>query len=167
MGIREDEVRPRGTPWIRRLLIAVLIAAPLAIAMTGVLGGGPMRDNVARAPEATLTVTAPPVLRSGNWFEVQVSARPNRDLADLTIAIDQPLWDRQSIDTIAPDAEKAEFKDGRYRYSFGPAKAGETFAVKFDGQIQPNGLRRLRGAMRLMDGEAELARVPLTITVLP
>lgn len=150
-----------------RVALTVFIGAPILAAVTGWLGGGPAEQLTASTAEATLSVEQQAIVRSGNWFETRVSVVPRRDVADLTIAVDERLWQRMSIDTLAPDAEKGTFDSGTYRYSFGPIAAGERFVVKLDGQIQSWGLRRLAGEVKVLDGERPLARVPVRLTVLP
>jgi len=68
---------------------------------------------------------------------------------------------------MVPDAESAESTGGRYRYHFGKVKAGETFAMKLDGQIQPDGPRMLQGRIEAADDAAPLVGIPVAITVLP
>ncbi|HUD30459.1 MAG TPA: hypothetical protein VMQ93_16445, partial [Novosphingobium sp.] len=108
-----------------------------------------------------------PILRSGNWFETQLTVTPARDVKDLVMAVDQPLWRGMSIDTIAPDAESAEGLDGTFSYHFGEVKAGEPLRIKFDGQIQPRALRVLAGDITIADDKTDLIAIPLSITVLP
>lgn len=158
---------PRHRRLTRDMLAALVIGLPLAAAMLGLLGGNDPATATIRSPAAQLSVTAPQVLRSGNWFEVEMQVVPTADVADLTIAIDRELWRRLSIDTMVPDAESAESLDGRYRYHFGPVKRGQPFALKIDGQIQPDGARRLEGRVVTGDGERQAASMPVGITVLP
>lgn len=167
LGIGERHLRSRFLSRWRPWLAAVLFGVPLLAALLGFLGGG--RDATFRAasPQAAMTITTPGVLRSGNWFETRVLVEPRADIADLTVAIDDPLWRGMSIDTLVPDAEKAESKDGSFAYGFGRVKAGERFVLKIDGQIQPRGLRRLRGDVTLRDGDRPLAVAPVSIQVLP
>lgn len=171
-GIGREHLAPSGPRWLRPLLLWVGIGVPIALALSGALGGGqPGRWVVERESAAgtsrVLVVETPRVIRSGNWFETRVEIVPPADVADLVVAIDDPLWRRMSIDTILPDAGKAEYREGAFRLSFGPAKAGELRVVKFDGQIQPWGPRRFEGRYRALDGERAFAGVAVTVTVLP
>ncbi|MDP3676658.1 MAG: hypothetical protein Q8R44_16435 [Novosphingobium sp.] len=172
VGIGREHLAPSGPRWLRPLLLWVAIGVPIALALTGALGGGqPGRWVVQRESSdrtsRILVVETPWVIRSGNWFETRVEIVPPADVADLVVAIDDPLWRRMSIDTVLPDAEKAEYREGAFRLSFGPAKAGELRVVKFDGQIQPWGPRRLKGHYRVLDGDAAFADVAVSVTVMP
>lgn len=166
-GIEPRHVEQRSRGWARSLTTLLLVGVPLLAALLGWLGGSEDEVTTVRSQDVTLTFQSPPILRSGNWFETQVVVEPARDIADLAIAIDQPLWRGMSIDTAIPDAESVETLDGRFTYRFGPVKRGERFLFKIDGQIQPRGLRRLSGEIALLDGENALAALPVAIRVLP
>ncbi|MEE4451285.1 hypothetical protein [Novosphingobium resinovorum] len=157
---------PTFARWRTPIAAAVFVVV-LGSALVGWLGGGPPDVTEYRARQATATLEYEPVLRSGNWFETVLDVTPRRDVADLVVAVDEPLWRGMSIDTLAPDAESAEALGGRYSYHFGKVKAGEPFRVKFDGQIQPRALRTLAGFMHIEDGKHPLLAIPLKVTVLP
>lgn len=166
-GIDAAHLAPASTGRPRTLLTLLLIGGPLLAALLGWLGGGRETTFAARTAQAALTVETPGILRSGNWFETRIVVEPAVDVADLTIAIDQPLWRGMSIDTAVPDAEKVETLDDRFTYSFGALDRGKRFVFKLDGQIQPRGFRQLSGQVTARDGDRVLAQVPVAITVLP
>jgi hypothetical protein len=72
-----------------------------------------------------------------------------------------------TINTMTPAPGEEQFKDGAFRFDYGPLKAGETLDIKIDGQINPPLFAGTRGQIALFDGERELAATPLHITVLP
>lgn len=151
-----------------RTAAAVLVLSlVLGLGLTGLLGGGSARHVQARASGLTGELVYDRVVRSGNWYETTLDVQAERAVTDLTVAVDEALWSRMSIDTMAPDAESAEALDGRYTYHFGPVKAGERFRLKLDGQIQPGLMREQAGAVRVLDGERELMALPVELTVLP
>lgn len=151
----------------RTPLAALVFVVVLGSAMLGWLGGGAPSVKAYVSPAARVTLEYAPILRSGNWFETVLTITPRRDVRDLVMAVDQPLWRGMSIDTLAPDAESAEASGGRYSYHFGAAKAGEPVRIKFDGQIQPRALRTLTGNITIADQDRPLIAMPLSVTVLP
>ncbi|MBB4860215.1 hypothetical protein HNO88_003557 [Novosphingobium chloroacetimidivorans] len=151
----------------RNLAVAVLFGGSIAAALTGVLGGGASHVETASGAGMAAQLVYDPIVRSGNWYETLVTVRASATVKDLTIAFDQPLWSRMSIDTVAPDAESAEALDGEYTYHFGEVKAGEIFRLKLDGQIQPGLPRRQEGAIHVRDDKRELTSIPIKLTVLP
>jgi hypothetical protein len=166
-GIDAQHFEGCSQGWGRASLRFLVIAVPLLAAVLGLLGGGPASVTRAAGSGVALTIETPRVLRSGNWFESRIVVWPAVDIADLTIAVDQPLWRQMSIDTMAPDADKAQSRNGVFSYSFGPAKRGEPFMLKLDGQIQPRLLRRLDGRIAVRDGERVLVSAPVSVLVLP
>lgn len=151
----------------RTTAAVVILAAMLLLSFTGLLGGGAPRRVQAEGAAISGELAYDAIVRSGNWFETRVTLRASADVRDLTIAVDDAVWRKMSIDTMAPDAESAEALDGEYAYHFGEVKAGETFDLKLDGQIQPGLPRRQSGAIRVRDGERPLLQFPVSLTVLP
>jgi hypothetical protein len=156
----------RFARWRTPLAVLVFVVV-LGSALLGWLGGGGASVKAYVSPAAKVMLEHEPILRSGNWFETVLTVTPARDVKDLVMAVDQPLWRGMSIDTIAPDAESAEGLGGTYSYHFGAVKAGEPLRIKFDGQIQPRALRVLEGDITIADDKTGLIAIPLSITVLP
>ncbi|HUD31003.1 MAG TPA: hypothetical protein VMQ93_19230, partial [Novosphingobium sp.] len=85
----------------RTPLAALVFVVVLGSAMLGWLGGGAAEVTAYVSPSARVVLEHEPILRSGNWFETQLTVTPARDVKDLVMAVDQPLWRGMSIDTIA------------------------------------------------------------------
>lgn len=136
-------------------------------ALFGLFGGTRAETERVTSPAADLRVTVPHVMRSGIFFEMRVEAVARRDIADATIAVEPSAWHDMTINTQIPAADPEEFKDGQFRFHYGPLKAGERLEVKVDGQINPPLTIGTRGKVALLDGDAELAALPLRIRVLP
>ena len=166
-GITPKHIAGRALSRWRTVISVVVLAAVMLLAFSGLLGGASSSRIEAKGNGLSGTLEYDPIVRSGNWFETSVTVRAASDVQDLTIAIDQGLWRQMSIDTMVPDAESAEARGGTYAYHFGPVKAGETFQLKLDGQIQPGLWCRQGGAIHIRDGERERIAFPVTLTVLP
>lgn len=147
-----------------RLGILVLI---LGAALFGLLGGAPAPTHRVETPAAMLAVTSPDRLRNGMFFETRIAVVAKRPVADAVIAIPAGLWRDSTVNTIIPAPASEEFRGGDYRFHFGPLAPGARLAVKIDGQINPPRLGRSGGRIRLLDGEAELAAVAASLTVIP
>lgn len=145
----------------------LLLGALLLLATTGMLGG--TRSPVTRvaAPLAVLTVKAPRILRSGLFFETTIVVEARRPIADAVIALPPALWRDMTINSQLPAAEKEAYRDGAWHFHYGALAAGERLEVKVDGQINPPLTIGTRGTIALLDGERVLARVPVTMRVLP
>lgn len=68
---------------------------------------------------------------------------------------------------MVPAPSEESFKDGAFRFDYGPLKPGESIDIKIDGQINPPLFAGTRGTVAVLDGERQLATIPLHITVLP
>lgn len=145
----------------------VLLAALLFLGLAGLLGGQPDEARRAQGEDVTLSVRTPHLLRNGMVFETVVKATPKRPIGDLVIAVSAPLWREMTINTMIPAAGEESHKGGYHRFSFGPVAAGETFLFKIDGQINPPLFAGTGGAIIALDGDRELASVPVEIRVLP
>ena len=165
-GISERHVRGgsgRHVIWWRVGLIALVLAA----ALLGLLGGAPAPTTRVASAAATLAITTPDRLRNGMLFETRVSALAKRPIGDAVIAIPAALWRDMTVNNMIPAPAEEEYVGGEFRFHFGPLEPGEELALKIDGQINPPRYSSSGGRLRLLDGEGELAAVPLRIKVIP
>jgi hypothetical protein len=148
-------------------LSLLLLGGMIVLALFGILGGRRAETLSATSSAADLAVTVPHTMRSGIFFEMRVEVTAKRAIADAVVAIDASAWHDLTINTQIPAADKEEATDGVFRFHYGPLKAGDRLTMKVDGQINPPLTVGTRGRVALLDGEAELASVPLHIRVLP
>ncbi|WP_422055907.1 hypothetical protein [Sphingomonas sp.] len=149
--------------WLALILLSVLMIAALA----GVFGGGKTRAIVVSGPAAQLELRTPRVIRNGEFFESRIRVTARAPIAKAVIAVDATLWRDMTINTMIPAPAEESFKDGAFRFDYGPLKPGETLIIKIDGQINPPLFAGTEGTVAVLDGERELAALPLDITVLP
>lgn len=167
-GVRPEAARPeRG--WRRHagLLPLAILGALLALALAGLFGGTTTDWRRADTDAAALEVQVPRTLRSGLIFEFRVRITPRRPVQDLRLAVSQSLMRDLTINTDIPAASEEEAQDGEFRFAYGPAAAGETLEIKIDGQVNPSLFGGTEGRFAALDGDAELAALPLAIRVLP
>lgn len=112
-------------------------------------------------------VQMPMVIRNGEFLETSIDIRANRAIADATLAIETGLWRDITINTMIPAAAEETFKDGEYRFAYGPLAKGETVRVKIDGQINPPLFGGNAGFIALYDGERLIGRRHFRIKVRP
>lgn len=155
-------VRRHASPVSVMLLGSLLLAA-----LFGAFGGGAPPTLQTRGEGADLAITGPQLLRNGEFFETHVVMTPRADAADLTLALDAPLLRDLTQNSMIPAASEEGFEDGAFRFRYGPVKAGESFEVKMDFQINPALLGGTRGDVAVYDGTRELARLPYRIEVRP
>ncbi|MBU3077462.1 hypothetical protein [Sphingomonas quercus] len=164
-GIADVHLRPsrrRANPGT-----LILLAAVVAVALLGLLGGGRSPARTADSEAARLTIHAPATLRNGTIFEMRVRIEPKRPVDELVIALSPELWRDITINATTPEAEKEAFEDGMVRLTFGKAAPGEPVLIKFDGQINPALIGRNGGEIAVYDGKARLVALPVQMRVLP
>lgn len=157
------ERRPAWTAWIR----ASALGALLAVAMFGLLGGAPSRDIRAVSQAAEMRVNLPNPIRNGMFIETRIDIAARQPIADAVVAIPADLWREMTINSLVPAATGEEFKDGEFRFHFGPLDPGQRLLFKIDGQVNPPRLTGFNGRIRLLDGERELIAAPVSLKVIP
>ncbi len=165
-GIEERHATASGSrraSWWRLGVLAVI----LSVALSGFLGGAPAPTRRTATAAASLAVTSPDRLRNGMFFETRISARAKRPVADAVIALPVAMWRDMTVNTMIPAPAEEEVRGGEFRFHFGPLGAGETLGFKIDGQINPPRLGGSAGRVRLLDGDVELAALPLSLKVIP
>jgi hypothetical protein len=153
----------RHASWWRLGPLALVMAA----ALFGWLGGAPAPARRVTSAAATLAVTTPDRLRNGMMFETRISAVAKRAVGDAVIAVPAAMWRDVTVNGMIPEPVEEEFAGGEFRFHFGPLDAGETLGLKIDGQLNPPRYSTSIGRLRLLDGEAELAALPLSLKVIP
>lgn len=149
------------------ILSLMVLGGIVGAALTGVFGGGTSPVVRAESQKAAVTVKTPRRLRSGLFFETDITVTAKRPIADAVIALPPALWLDQTINSQVPAAEKEAFRDGTFRFHYGALAAGEQLRVKVDGQINPPLTVGTAGEVAVFDGERRLVALPLDITVLP
>jgi hypothetical protein len=165
-GIAAEHVRPAGG-WRRRAspLSLLALVAIVALGLSGLAGRE--RAWVAEGAAVELSVHASELIRSGEIFETRITVSATEAIAELVIGVDISLWRDMTVNTMIPAAADERSEAGRFLFSFGALEPGETFELKVDLQVNPDALGNNPGAVRILDGERELASVEVGIGVLP
>ncbi len=165
-GIDEGHGTARGNRHASWWRLGILIVI-LCVALSGLLGGAPAPTTRAAAAGAEIAVTTPDRLRNGMFFETRIAAVAKRPIDDAVIAVPAALWRDLTINTLIPGPSEEEYVNGEYRFHFGPLAAGQRLGVKVDGQMNPARWGSSSGRIRLLDGEVEVAALPVTLKVIP
>ena len=149
--------------WVRAVLLGAFLAAGLA----GLLGGGQTTPVEARSAEAAMQVHLPTPIRNGMFVEWRIDVTARAPVSDAVIAVPARMWRDMTVNSLVPAASDEEYRDGEFRFHFGPLAPGQRLLFKIDGQINPPRLTTEGGAIRLLDGEREILSAPVTMKVLP
>jgi hypothetical protein len=167
-GIREEHTRRRSfiQHYLAWLALA-LLAALLALALTGALGGHPNPTVTANSDRAELKVNTPHVMRSGEFFEMRFRVNAKQAIGKPVVAVSHSYLRDLTLNTFKPSPTE-ESSDGTfYRMEFDSLEAGEAFEVMIDGQVNPDLFGGTRGRIELLDGDTRLAAMPLELEVRP
>jgi hypothetical protein len=167
IGDSEAEASGRGLRRHASVISVVLLGVILIVALTGLLGGGAPTRHVADAPAASRAVVSPRVLRNGEFFEMRFEVAARQALEKPSLEVDPALWRQLTVNTQLPGAKEESFKNGMLHFDYDRLAAGDRLEVKIDGQVNPPLMAGTAGTVALKDGEREIARVPIRITVLP
>lgn len=148
--------------------ITFLILGSLVVAAAaGLFGGQPSPRVYSDFGPAALSVKTPAIIRNGEFFETVIDIRADAPIADVTFAVETALWRDMTINTMIPAPAEETFKDGEYRFSYGPLAAGDMLTIKIDGQINPPLFAGNEGAIAVYDGDRLIGRRHFRIKVLP
>ena len=166
-GISEKMIS--GQRWHRHAspVSFVLLAAVVAIALSGLVGGQPSPLRSQDFGAARLEVKTPSVIRNGEFFETDITLTADVALGDAVVAVSPALWHDMTVNTMIPAPAEESFKDGRFHFSYGPLDAGDSLHIKIDGQINPPLFAGTRGDIAVFDGSRRIGAMPLRIKVLP
>lgn len=157
----------RGVGRHASLLSIIVLGLFMAIALSGVLGGGFNSRLQIENDRVALTYAGPTTLRNGMFFEAHVLVKAMKPIGKLEVALDPTLVHDLTMNSMVPAAADETFENGDIRYSFDKLDAGDTFDIKFDFQINPSLFKGTKGHITAYDGDTELADLPVTIAVLP
>jgi hypothetical protein len=164
-GLAPRNLAAHGGRW--NWLSLALLGALMAAALLGAFGGGKARPRAADADAARLEVSAPRVIRNGEFFEIRVRVAAKRPVGKAVLAVPTGLWRDMTINTMIPAPAEEKAERGTFRFDYGPLAPGDVLDIKIDGQINPPLFAGTRGAIALQDGDRALASIPLRIRVLP
>jgi hypothetical protein len=162
---RTDTARLTRALWMRRALLAVFLAVA-ALALANVFGQAP-RTTSAAAPAASVTVSAPETLRGGLLFQSRIEVRA-RDAVDQPRLVLGDGWvEGMQISSIEPEPESEGSQDGHVRLAYGQLRAGDELVVWVQSEVDPTNPGRRDYGLTLQDGDAPIAHIDRSLTVLP
>ncbi len=162
---RNRDLKGRGSPWVRRALLAVVAAFPV-LALAGVFGQKPT-TTVAAGPGATLNVTAPTRLRGGLIFQVRVEVIAHQEIEQLQLSFDEGWWESMSVNSIEPNPSNQSSHDGQVRLAYGSLPAGKSLVCWIYFQVNPTNVGNRREDVSLLDGSKLLAHIHRSMTIFP
>jgi len=159
---------PRGVrtgPWLRRAVLVVLGIVSL-LGLANRFGQRPA-ERTARAPAATMRLTAPERVRGGLFFQSRLDIRAAQAVDHPRIVLGLGWVEGMQVNSIEPAPVGEATRDGRVVLSYDALNAGDVLRVWLQFEVNPTNVGRRPYDVELDDAERPVARLAHDITVLP
>jgi hypothetical protein len=150
---------------VRRIGYVILGVLAL-LGLLNVFGQRPSTDT-ADASVARLELYAPSHLRGGLLFMARFRITAKQDLKKATLVLDPGWAESMTINTIEPAPTDETSDNGRLALTLGPIKAGDSFLLFMQFQVNPTNVGRRPQDVELRDGDTHIATIHRTVTVFP
>jgi hypothetical protein len=155
----------RNEAWLRRALLALLVAIPIA-ALFNVFGQRP-RTSTAATPTAALKVYAPTSLRGGLLYEARFHVSAIHELKDARLELDPGWLEGMQVNTIEPSPVGEASSNGRLSFDLGHIPAGQKYLLFMQFQVDPTNVGHRSRNVFLYDGSRRLLTVHSAVTIFP
>jgi len=159
-----DGVGRREVP-LRRALLA-LVALFLLAGLLNAFGQRPQTSNAATSA-ASLKVYAPTRVRGGLYYEARFTVTARRALENALLLLDSGWLEGMTVNTIEPSPLTEASRDGKLLLRLGHIRAGSTYLLFMQLQVNPTNVGRRSQDVALYDGDTLLTSVDRTVTVFP
>jgi hypothetical protein len=149
----------------RRIGFAVL----LAMSVLGLLNvfGQRSSSTTADASAARLELSVPSHLRGGLLFMARFRITAKQDLQNATLVLAPGWTEDMTINTIEPSPTNETSENGLLTLELGQIKAGATFVLYMEFQVNPTNVGRRSQDVELRDGDTHIATIERTMRVYP
>ncbi|MDX6481536.1 MAG: hypothetical protein QOG85_2046 [Gaiellaceae bacterium] len=161
---RDLEGRRRDIYW-RRAAVG-LLAAFLLAGLLNLFGQKP-GDTTVTAGGVSLQLHAPSALRGGLLYEASFTVRTQRKLTTPTLVLSRGWPIANTINTLEPSPATESSHDGEISLGLGPLKAGSTYTLYGEFQVNPTSFGSYSGDISLYDGDTRLLHMDRTMVVYP
>jgi hypothetical protein len=152
-------------PWARRALVGLLCAV-LALGLLDVFGQRRV-ESAAETPEARFRVSAPAKLRGGLYFEARFRVEALEEIENAVLVLEPGWLEDITLNTLAPAPVEEESRGGGIALTLGRIERGGEHVLHLHFQVNPTAVGRRSQAVRLLDGERELAALDRDVWIWP
>jgi hypothetical protein len=150
---------------VRRIAYAV-IAAVAVLGLLNVFGQRPS-TKTADAAAARLELYAPSHTRGGLLFMARFRINARQDIKKATLVLDPGWAESMTINTIEPAPTDETSENGKLALTLGPIKAGDSYLLFMQFQVNPTNVGRRVQNVELRDGDTHISTIQRTMTVFP
>ena len=159
-----DRAGLREVP-VRRVLV-LLVVAFLVAGLLNVFGQRPQTVRAGTAA-ASLKVYAPAHVRGGLYYEARFTVTARQDVKDARLVLGSGWLEGMTINTIEPSPLGEASRDGKLALDLGHVRAGSSYILFVQLQVNPTNVGRRSQDVALYDGDTLLTSVDRTVTVFP
>jgi hypothetical protein len=159
-----DQVGRREVP-IRRVLV-VLLSLFLLAGLLNVFGQRPGSSEAASSA-ASLKLYAPSRVRSGLYFQARFTIDARSDVKNAMLVLNPGWMEGMTINTIEPSPIGEASRDSKLVLTLGHIRAGTTYILFMQFQVNPTNIGRRSQDVALYDGGTLLTTIDRTITIFP
>jgi hypothetical protein len=151
--------------WLRRVLLLLLAVVPV-LALMNVFG---QSATVATASTSAvkLTVRSPTHVRGGLLYEVRFTIEARLDIKNATLALGGGWANGLTMNTIEPSPAQETSSNGDLSFQLGSIKAGNSFVLHVQYQVNPTTTGSRKQQVALLDGDSPLVSMTRHLTVYP
>jgi hypothetical protein len=150
----------RPGQWLRHLYLMLLLAFVVA-ALLNVFGANTATSE-ARAPAATLKVTAPERVRGGLLYQARIEIHALRPIGAPTLVLDRGWIEETTLNTLEPEPADTTSDEGHLKIRYPPLQPGRILTVYISLQANPNDVGTHNQGIALFDADKEIASVDRT-----
>jgi hypothetical protein len=143
-----------------------ILAIVAILGLLNVFGQRPS-TKTADAPAARLQVYAPSHVRGGLLYMARFRVTAKTDLQKAILLLDPGWGESITINTIEPSPTDETSDNGRLAFTLGPIKAGDSFLLFMQFQVNPTNVGRRSQNIELRDGPSHIATIHRTVTIFP
>ena len=143
-----------------------LLAVVAVLGLLNVFGQQPT-TTVKDASAARLELYGPSHLRGGLLFMARFTITAKQDLQNATLVFAPGWTEDMTINTIEPSPTNETSDEGLLALELGQIKAGATFVLYMEFQVNPTNVGRSSQDVELRDGDTHIATIERTMTVYP
>jgi hypothetical protein len=154
-----------GRPAIRRAIFTVLCAF-LVLGLANVFGQRPS-GRTSDTPTASIELYAPEHLRGGLLYMARFTITAHRDVKNALLQLSPGWLESQTMNTLAPSPLGEASRDGDLLLTLGHIRAGTSFRLFMQFQVNPTNIGSRDAGYTLYDGGTKLVHVDRTLRIFP
>jgi hypothetical protein len=162
---RNRDQAGRREVMIRRVLLT-LVGLFLVTGLLNVFGQRPQTSK-ASTSAASLKVYAASHVRGGLIYEARFTVTARSDIKNALLVLDSGWVEGITINTAAPSPVGEASRDGKLVYTLGHVRAGTSYILFLQLQVNPTNIGHRSQNVALYDGGTFLTSVNRSVTVFP